>query len=365
MKYFKNIYFGKKVLVTGHTGFKGSWISLWLKELGAEVAGYSCDVPTSPSHFSLLSLEKEIIHKVGDVCDKEALSDFVDEFQPDIIFHLAAQALVRESYQDPIRTYMSNTLGTLNMLEVIRERPRIEAAVFITSDKAYRNDEWCWGYRETDVLAGGDPYSNSKSCADLIVQSHIQSYFRFGSTKISIARAGNVIGGGDWASNRIIPDCIRAWKNGGSVEIRSPHSTRPWQHVLEPLSGYLDLGAMLLSGKNTVNFEAFNFGPDAEVNATVLELLEGIKKHWKDVKWSIPNSAETNQHEATLLKLSCDKALHYLKWSPVLKLEETIRFTVDWYKGWMLNPADTMDISLNQIRDYCNLATERGLSWTK
>lgn len=215
MTYFANIYRGRRVLVTGHTGFKGSWLTLWLKHLGAEVAGFSVDVPSSPSNFDLLSLERQMNHYVGDIRDQARLAQVIDEFRPEMVFHLAAQALVRESYADPVTTFETNIMGMVNLLECVRTRPWIKVAVLISSDKAYRNVEWCWGYRETDVLGGHDPYSGSKSCADLVAHSYFHSFLRHTSTRVAITRAGNVIGGGDWADDRIVPDCIRAWSQGG------------------------------------------------------------------------------------------------------------------------------------------------------
>ncbi|OCC30857.1 CDP-glucose 4,6-dehydratase [Leptospira interrogans serovar Canicola] len=271
---FQNIYKNKKVLVTGHTGFKGSWLVIWLQSLGAEVAGFSLGLPTSPNHFELLNLDKKIKDYRGDIRDRASLSQAIDEFKPQVIFHMAAQALVRKSYQDPVATFEINIMGMINLLDVIRTKSFVEATILITSDKAYRNDEWCWGYRETDVLGGHDPYSSSKSCADLIAQSYYYSFLKDTKTKIAITRAGNVIGGGDWAADRIVPDCIRAWGGNESVTIRSPLATRPWQHVLEPLSGYLLLGEKLYIGQEGLVGEAFNFGPDASVNQTVFGIIK-------------------------------------------------------------------------------------------
>lgn len=365
MNFFKNYYEGQRVLITGHTGFKGSWLALWLKELGAEVAGYSFDSPSSPSHFQLLGLEGKIRHYVGDVRDREKLAQTMDDFRPSFVFHLAAQALVRRSYADPITTFETNILGMLNLLECIRTRSSIEVAVLITSDKAYRNDEWCWGYRETDPLGGLDPYSGSKGCAELVAYSYFHSYLKTGSTRVATVRAGNVIGGGDWADDRIIPDCIRAWTRGQSVSIRSPQGTRPWQHVLEPLSGYLWLGTQLWKKTPDLNGEAFNFGPDASVNQTVSQLIEAMACRWPGVEWHVPEGFETEGHEAKLLKLSCDKALSYLNWKSVLHFSETVTFTVDWYYNWYTQKQGCYAYSVDQIKTYCQLARERGLSWTK
>jgi CDP-glucose 4,6-dehydratase len=362
---FDDLYRGRRVLVTGHTGFKGSWLSLWLKHLGAEVAGFSDDIPSAPSNFELLGLDQSLQHYVGDMRDISGLAKVIDDFKPDMIFHLAAQALVRRSYADPVTTFETNTMGMVNLLECVRTRPWISTAVLITSDKAYRNDEWCWGYRETDALGGYDPYSGSKSCADLVAQSYFHSYLRHTPTRIAITRAGNVIGGGDWADDRIVPDCIRAWSLGESVEVRSPQATRPWQHVLEPLSGYLWLGAKLFQQADGLNGESFNFGPDANVNQTVAELLDAMSRSWPSVQWQVPQGCEDGGHEAQLLKLSCDKALFHLNWQAVMQFPETVSFTVDWYRSWHERQQDMFSYTVDQIKEYCKIAKERGAAWTQ
>lgn len=282
---FGHIYEGRRVFVTGHTGFKGSWLTAWLLQMGAEVAGFSDAVPTAPSHFDVIGLGGRIRDYRGDVRDRKALIEAMREFKPEIVFHLAAQALVRASYDNPADTIEVNAMGTLNVLEAVRVTPSVEAVVSITSDKAYRNDEWVWGYRETDHLGGYDPYSASKGCAEIIAHSYFKSFFGdpVNAPYCATTRAGNVIGGGDWAADRIVPDCARAWSEGREVEIRSPHATRPWQHVLEPLSGYLWLGAKLFAahrdavkaGKGDgchegfrLDGEAFNFGPSSDASHT-------------------------------------------------------------------------------------------------
>jgi CDP-glucose 4,6-dehydratase len=360
---FEDYYRGRRVLVTGHTGFKGSWLALWLQHLGADVAGYSLDVPTRPSNFEILGLATQLKHQLGDIRDAAGLARVLDDFRPQTVFHLAAQSLVRRSYADPATTFATNTMGMVNVLDCVRARPWIDAAVLITSDKAYRNDEWCWGYRETDTLAGQDPYSCSKSCADLIAQSYHHSFFREAPTRLAITRAGNVIGGGDWAEDRIVPDCIRAWSRGDVVTVRSPGATRPWQHVLEPLSGYLWLGARLSSGQSGLNGESFNFGPDANVDQTVAQLIEAMAARWPGVRWHAPSVAATNRHESTLLKLSCDKALFHLRWRAVLRMAETVEFTVDWYRHWHENREPMREFALRQIDRYCSLANERAAAW--
>jgi CDP-glucose 4,6-dehydratase len=362
---FGDVYRGRRVLITGHTGFKGSWLALWLLHLGADVAGYSLDVPSEPANFRLLDLEHRLRHYWGDVRDRARLSEVMDDFRPEFVFHLAAQALVRRSYADPATTFETNTMGMVNVLECIRTRPWIEVAVLITSDKAYRNDEWVWGYRETDALGGHDPYSGSKSCAELVAHSYFHSFLRHGTTRVATTRAGNVIGGGDWASDRIVPDCIRAWTSGKPAAIRSPAATRPWQHVLEPLSGYLWLGARLRDGQPGLTGEAFNFGPAAHVNETVAELLIAMQARWPGVEWAVPPGFEHGGHEATLLKLSCDKALAHLRWRAVLQFPETVAFTVDWYRKWMEGTGEAYAFTVEQIEQYSALACERALVWTK
>lgn len=363
MKIFADIYRGRRVLVTGHTGFKGSWLALWLKHLGADVAGFSVDVPSSPANFNLLNLEMQIHHYLGDIRDRARLAQVIDEFRPEMIFHLAAQALVRRSYADPVTTFETNTLGMVNLLECVRMRPWIEVAVLITSDKVYRNDEWCWGYRETDALGGHDPYGGSKSCADLVAHSYFHAFLRDTPTRMATTRAGNVIGGGDWADDRIVPDCIRAWADGASVVVRSPQATRPWQHVLEPLSGYLWLGARLWQQSAGLNGEAFNFGPDAHVNQTVAKLLDAMATRWPGAQWHVLEGCEQDGHEARLLKLSCDKVLFHLNWRAVLQFPETVAYTVDWYCTWHDGQQDIFTYTVDQIEDYCLLAQDRGLSW--
>lgn len=365
MSKFDDVYSGRRVLITGHTGFKGSWLALWLKTLGAEVAGFSLDIPSSPANFELLDLGHRVCHYVGDIRDRSSLAEVIDEFRPEIVFHLAAQALVRRSYDDPVSTFETNTMGMVNLLECIRVRPWIEVAILITSDKVYRNDEWCWGYRETDALGGRDPYSGSKGCAELAAHSYLHSFLRHTPTRVVTSRAGNVIGGGDWAADRIVPDCIRAWSQGKPVTLRSPQATRPWQHVLEPLSGYLWLGALLWQKVEGLNGEAFNFGPDPHINQTVAELLDAMASRWPRAEWQVQEGCEEGGHEARLLKLSCDKALFNLNWRAVLQFAETVSYTVDWYRTWHMGGKDLYDCTVDQIEQYCRLAEERGSPWVQ
>lgn len=364
---FENIYSGKRVLVTGHTGFKGSWLASWLLNLGAKVAGYSIDVPTQPSHFETLRLADKIENRLGDIRDREAFHSFVDSFRPEIIFHLAAQSLVRQSYEDPAYTFEVNAMGTLNVLECLRVRPWIKSAVLITSDKCYRNVEWVWGYRETDGLGGEDPYSGSKGCAELMAYSYMHSFFKTpDATAIATTRAGNVIGGGDWAKDRIVPDCMKNWSRGEKVILRNPRSTRPWQHVLEPLSGYLWLGRHLWQRNAHALNTSYNFGPDASVNQPVETLIAALSRHWPKATWQVDDQGAKGRPEANLLKLSCDKALADLSWKAVLNFDETIELTSRWYQTYYQNQeSDMWSYTSSQIQKYTQLASERGLPWVK
>ncbi len=362
MKFLKN----KKVVVTGHTGFKGSWLTAWLKHLGAEVVGIALDPSTDPSHFSSAHISDGITDLRIDIRDQAALEKAVLIAQPDFVFHLAAQALVRLSYLEPIQTYQTNVLGTLNLLEALRKLDKPCVAVVVTSDKCYDNVEWVWGYRETDPLGGPDPYSASKGAAELAICSHIKSYFPKATSKVRIAsaRAGNVIGGGDWSSDRIVPDCVKAWSKGDSVELRNPTATRPWQHVLEPLSGYLAL-AKALSQQPELHGEPFNFGPPAQQNHTVLELVQQMAPHWDQVRWKDASKSAGGPYESGLLKLNCDKALHYLRWRAVMGFEDTVRMTVEWYRFYYQNPKKIPGVSTDQIKAYVELAKKEGLPWAQ
>lgn len=365
MPEFRNQYKGKRVLVTGHTGFKGSWLSQWLLELGSEVAGYSLYVPSQPSHFEVMNLSKNMRDITGDVCNIEDLQKAFDDFQPQIVFHLAAQPIVRTALKDPQNTFYTNVMGMVNVLEVIRKSSSVQAAVLITSDKCYENVEWEFGYRENDRLGGKDPYSASKACAEIVASSYVRSYFKgvSGAPGIATARAGNVIGGGDWAADRIIPDCVRSWADGVSPILRAPNATRPWQHVLEPLSGYLLLGAELLLRSETLMGEAFNFGPPAEVNSTVADLIEKIIYHWKNPSWNLdPKSGELAKKEATLLKLCCDKAQHQLGWLPTLTYDETVKMTAEWYMSFYDKKASNI-LTSKQIQHYTEVAKQGFRKW--
>ena len=362
---FSNIYSGKKVLITGHTGFKGSWLCMWLLKLGAEVVGVSKDVPTKPSMFEELILAEKIKHIDSDIRDLTSVSEIIQTEQPDFIFHLAAQAIVSTSYTSPVDTMSTNVMGTLNILEALRTFEHECIAVLITSDKCYDNVEWVWGYRETDALGGKDIYSGSKGAAELVIKSYMNSFFQDDHpVKLVIGRAGNVIGGGDWAQDRIVADCMRSWSAGDSVKIRSPQATRPWQHVLEPLSGYLALG-QAVSEQSQLHGNAFNFGPRAEQNHTVVNLLDDLSQYWgfADSNEAYQVTENIPFHEAGLLKLNCDKALFYLKWESNLVYDETIKFVGDWYTAFYREQVDMYALTLNQIENYEEIAIERKRVW--
>ena len=365
---FGDIYKNKKILITGNTGFKGSWLTVWLLKSGARVYGISKDIPTEPSMFKELGLENKIVHYTEDIRDLDAMVRIIKEMKPDFVFHLAAQSLVSVSYSDPIETISTNVLGTAYVLEALKESNHNCVSVIITSDKCYDNVEWVWGYKETDTLGGTDIYSGTKGAAELIFKSYYHSFFNKDKSNVKLAttRAGNVVGGGDWAQDRIVPDCMRAWSRNEIVEIRSPNSTRPWQHVLEPLSGYLALGQQLYVGEN-FSGENFNFGPMSQYSHTVEELLQDLSKYW-----NIQNSSEAYQitgdikfHEAGLLKLNCDKALFHLNWLPSLSYEQFIEFTGSWYYNFYKEQGNMLDYTLEQIEKYEQIAVDKEIQWTK
>ena len=363
-KMFGNFYKNKKVLITGHTGFKGSWLSAWLLMMGSEVCGFSKDIPTKPSNFESIKIKNKIKNYNGDIRDINKLKKVIKDFKPEIVFHLAAQSLVRKSYKEPLLTFETNIMGTLNVLESIKESSCIKAAVIITSDKAYRNQEWLWGYRESDPLGGEDPYSASKGSAELVINSYCKSFFQDGPF-IASTRAGNVIGGGDWADDRIIPDAVRAWTKKKPVLIRNPDSTRPWQHVLEPLSGYLWLGKLLYEQGKTFSGHAYNFGPSNMDNYSVKDVLDCIKKYWNNAGWLVKKN-NSDAKEAALLKLSCDKAVSKLGWKSILSFEETIKITTSWYKSYYEHKNnDMIDFSFKQIKLYEKKGKIEDASWSK
>lgn len=361
-----NQFAGKKVLVTGHTGFKGTWLSLWLSQLGAQVSGISLSVPTEPSHFAAAGLSGRVQDYRLDIRDGGALKALVQEAQPDFVFHLAAQALVRRSYADPVDTWQTNTMGTINLLEALREIENPCVAVLITSDKCYDNVEWVWGYRETDALGGPDPYSASKGAAELAIRSYVRSFFPAdGKVRIGVGRAGNVIGGGDWAEDRIVPDCMRAWSRGETVPLRNPVATRPWQHVLEPISGYLNL-ALALNESASLHGQPFNFGPPAQQNHSVGELVTAMSHHWDRVRWEDVSDQYGGPYESGLLKLNCDKALHHLRWRALWDFDVTVRETALWYRRYYEQPSQSIaDFSMGQIQAYVDAAREEGIAWAR
>ncbi len=339
---------GKRVFLTGHTGFKGSWLSIWLNDLGAEVYGFSLDA--NYPLFQSLGLEREICHTLGDICDSVFLKNAIQKCQPDVVFHLAAQPLVRRSYKEPLLTWQTNVLGTMNILEGLRSLDHNCAVVIATTDKVYENREWVHGYREVDPLGGKDPYSSSKAAAEIAVASWRDSFFLGKSPiKIATARAGNVIGGGDWAEDRIIPDMIRALSTQNAINVRNPGSVRPWQHVLEPLSGYLTLARNLYQSENYMFQEPYNFGPGLDSFRSVKDLIEECLKYWPG-NWR--NSSENySPHEAGLLGLAIDKANVHLGWKPKWGFQKSVEKTIVWYRETN-EGTEPRNITLEQIRDF-------------
>ena len=352
---FRDVFEGKTVLVTGHTGFKGSWLCIWLKELGANVVGYALEPYTERDNFVVSKLENKITHIIGDVRDYQKLTKVFENYQPEFVFHLAAQPIVRESYIAPKDTYDINIGGTVNVLECCRLIDSVRVIINVTSDKCYENKEWIWGYRENDPMGGYDPYSSSKGCSELVTAAYRDSFFNPDDFKVhekslASARAGNVIGGGDWQKDRIIPDCIRALESNKPIEIRNPNATRPWQHVLEPLSGYLLLASRMYEYPQKY-CGAWNFGPDQDSIITVGEIADMIVAKWGRGSW-IDKSDKSEPHEANLLSLDISKAKTYLKWSPVWNSETTIQKTVEWYKEY--SRVDPYQICKSQIDQYMN-----------
>jgi CDP-glucose 4,6-dehydratase len=342
---------GRRVLVTGHTGFKGSWLALWLSRMGAKVCGYALPPESEQGHFRQLRLDQHIDHRIGDIRDHGSVLRCFEDFQPEIVFHLAAQPLVRYSYADPKETFDTNVAGSVNILEGCRHMDSVRALVYVTSDKCYRNKEWVWGYRENDELGGHDPYSASKAAAEIIFSAYCDSFFRhrpgFGAASV---RAGNVIGGGDWALDRIVPDCIRALMAQQPIRIRNPASTRPWQHVLEPLHGYLSLATRLLERPPEFS-GAWNFGPATGSVRTVMELAQLITGIWGSGTLELAPDVGA-VHEARLLHLSCDKAHQLLGWYPCWDAGEAISETVHWYRAVVAEGGDALAISSAQIDRY-------------
>jgi len=340
----------RSVFITGHTGFKGSWLSLWLKNLNANVTGYALESPTNPALFEDAMVSSALQKSIyGDIRDSALFTNAMQDAKPEIVIHLAAQPLVRDSYTDPVRTYTTNVMGTVNLFEAIRQTPSIMAVLNITTDKCYENREWDWSYREVDPMGGHDPYSSSKGCAELVSSAYRRSFFQEKGVELATARAGNVIGGGDWAKDRIIPDAMRALIDNKTLLVRNPAATRPWQHVLEPLSGYLMLCQQLIQHPD-VFAESWNFGPNEEDAQPVSNLASIIVKKWGDhASWGLDKGE--HPHEAHSLKLDCSKAKTQLKWQPIWKLERALDETVQWYKAWH-NKVNMHQFSLNQIETY-------------
>jgi CDP-glucose 4,6-dehydratase len=357
---FNNVFEGKTVLVTGHTGFKGSWLSIWLKELGAKVIGYALEPYTKNDNFVVAKVGSKVISNTGDIRDYDKLKDIFDKFQPEIAFHMAAQPLVRLSYQQPKLTYDTNIGGTVNFLECCRLTDSVKVIVNVTSDKCYENKEWVWGYRENDTIGGYDPYSSSKGCSELITSAYRNSFFNLGEDKqnnkaISSVRAGNVIGGGDWREDRLVPDCIRALQKKEAISLRSPKAIRPWQFVLEPLIGYLLLASKMYEDGEKYS-GAWNFGPEYRSVITVEELVKRLIKHWGKGQYKDLSKRQSNEHyETKSLVLDISKAMSLLNWKPALNVDEAIEYTVSWYKKDDIN----YDFCVNQINDYIVKLSQR------
>lgn len=347
---------GKKVFMTGHTGFKGSWLSLWLQQMGAQVTGFALPPPTTPSLFEVANVAQGMVSIVGDIRDGDALSKSMRDAGPEVVIHMAAQPLVRYSYANPVETYSTNVMGTVNVLEAVRQTPSVRAVVNVTSDKCYENNEWVWGYRENEPMGGFDPYSNSKGCAELVASAYRNSFFNPGKydehhVALGSVRAGNVIGGGDWAADRLIPDILRAISENSPVIIRSPNSIRPWQHVLEPLSGYLLL-AQRLYEDGVAYAEGWNFGPHDEDAKPVQWIVERLTEAWGDgASWQL--DGREHPHEAHYLKLDCSKAKMRLNWQPRWHLSQALEMIVAWQRAWLAKQ-DMRNFTLSQIEQYLN-----------
>jgi len=337
---------GKKVFITGHTGFKGSWLTSWLKHLGAYVCGYSLEPPSNPNNFTVSSVNDNMQSVIGDIRDREYLFEIVNIFKPDIVFHLAAQPLVRESYLNPLYTYEVNVIGTLNLLDSLRNIQSVKSIVNVTTDKCYENKEWDWPYRENDALGGHDPYSSSKGCSELLTSAFRRSY----NLPVATARAGNVIGGGDWANDRLLPDILKAVQNNEHLTIRYPDAVRPWQHVLEPLAGYIKLARLLYDDKKYA--DSWNFGPNEDGCKSVRYILDFMQsKLYPNLQWNIDDSETL--HEATLLKLDISKSQNKLNWRPQWSLQQALEATAEWHNYWLQNK-DMEIITVNQIKKYMN-----------
>ncbi|MCK4662466.1 MAG: CDP-glucose 4,6-dehydratase [Bacteroidales bacterium] len=349
------IFKDKTVLLTGHTGFKGSWLSIWFNKLGAKVIGYSLDPKTSKDNFVLTNLTEKIIDIRGDIRDFDKLKNVFTEYSPEFVFHFAAQSLVKESYKFPKETYDTNIGGTVNVLECCRLTDSVKVIINVTSDKCYKNNEWIWGYRENDPMGGFDPYSSSKGCSELITSAYRNSYFNIKNFKthgkvLSSVRAGNVIGGGDWSENRLIPDCIKAIESSNDIVLRNPEATRPWQFVLEPLRGYLLLATKMYKNPKKY-YGPWNFGPNHNSIIQVKELVNLLIDHYCQGRWKVFEEQD-KQHEATLLSLDISKAKLQLGWNPILNIDKAIEFTTEWYKTYKQKQVDMYDFCIAQINKY-------------
>jgi CDP-glucose 4,6-dehydratase len=363
---FNNFYGGKRVFLTGHTGFKGSWLALWLNKLGAEVKGYALEPRTKNDHYVVAGIENKVSSILGDIRDYERLRKEIKDFKPEIVFHLAAQPLVRQSYLSPRETFEVNVIGTVNILDALRECDALLSFINVTSDKCYENQDKKEGYREDDPMGGYDPYSSSKGCSELVTASFRRSYYNCASDEHSVlvasARAGNVIGGGDWCQDRILPDTISALMNNRTVEVRNPDAVRPWQHVLEPLSGYLWLAAQVQQKDFSVFSGGWNFGPELDSFVKVSEIVDMAISSWGSGSWK-DVSDSNSPHEAALLMLDCEKANKGLSWRPVMDAKQSVALTVAWYKEFHMAGGKLDCSSLNQIETYFEKACSRGLAW--
>lgn len=366
-----NVFSGKTVWISGHTGFKGAWLVTWLRMLGAKVYGFALEPPTKHALFDQLGLAGDIHHEIGEVTDPEAVRQSIRKADPDFVFHLAAQSIVGLSYRQPSTTFAVNVMGTVHVLDVLREFSKPCVVVVVTSDKCYENLEWVYGYREVDPLGGHDPYSASKAAAEIVTAGYRKSFFQHHPVRLASARAGNVIGGGDWSPDRILPDCIRSLQQQRKIGVRNPKSVRPWQHVLEPLSGYLQLAACMAGGqRNKIEAEnlasAFNFGPEADSHRTVEELVNAVLQHWPG-RWESKEDPDA-VHEACLLQLSTEKARALLGWRPVWKFDQCVKKTVEWYQASAAGaspPSELRSLTEQQIHDYEQSAAQLQIPWTR
>lgn len=357
LKATRDTYRSRRVLVTGHTGFKGSWLSLWLSQLGAEVIGFALEPPSIPNLFEVINLQREVTHIYGDVRDYDHLLAAFDSYKPEMVFHLAAQPLVRRSYQEPRLTYETNVMGAVNVLEAVRQTPGVRVVAIITSDKCYENREWTRGYREEDPMGGLDPYSSSKGCCELVTSAYLRSFFspehHSDASRVALAsvRAGNVIGGGDWGMDRLVPDCIRALSRQKEIVLRYPQAVRPWQHVLDPLGGYLLLGAKLWEDRNAYA-GSWNFGPHENDTWTVVEVVQEIIRLWGEGSYRVDGNPKL--HETRHLKLDCRKSRTHLGWRPQYAIQDALSLTVQWYRAFYTGvaPPDLSNLAVGQIGSY-------------